>query len=299
MKNPAFHKPKLVVILGPTATGKSELGVQLAKRFRGEVVSADSRQVYHGMDIGTGKVTKKEMSGIPHHLLGVASPKRRFTAWQYQTLAYKAIEKILRQGKLPLLVGGSPFYIYAVADGWCFPRLKPDWALRKKLERETPQELFQLLKRRDPQRAKTIEAKNKRRLIRALEIASGLGQAAVLKKEPNFDCLFLGLKQPKDKLKILINKRLSKRLRKGMIAEVRRLRESGLSWQRLEEFGLEYRWLARFLQKKITREEMRKNLQRDIERFARRQMSWFKRDKRINWVKSYREAETLLKAFLA
>jgi len=123
---------KLIVILGPTTSGKSELGVKLAKKFNGEIVSADSRQVYKGMNLGTGKITKKEMIGIPHHLLDVVSPKRRFSAAQYQKLAIKAINRILKKKKIPFLVGGSPFYIYSIVEGWQFPKLKPNWKLRKK-----------------------------------------------------------------------------------------------------------------------------------------------------------------------
>lgn len=291
-------KPKLIVILGPTAVGKSELGVKLAKRFNGEIVSADSRQVYKGMDIGTGKVTKKEMQGVPHYLLDVASPKRRFTVAQYQKLAFKAIDKILKKGKLPFLVGGSPFYIYSVVDGYVFPKIPPNRKLREKLERKSEKELFEILKKLDPERAETIDKKNKRRLIRAIEIAKKLGKVPPLKKNPRYDCLLLGIKKPKEVLTKLIKKRLEKRLKRGMIAEVKRLRKEGVSFKRLEEFGLEYQWIAWFLQGKIEKKEMIEGLQKDIEKFAKRQMVWFKRDKRIHWIKNQREAEKLIKEFL-
>ncbi|MDP2967519.1 MAG: tRNA (adenosine(37)-N6)-dimethylallyltransferase MiaA, partial [bacterium] len=161
---------KLIVILGPTASGKSELAVRLAKKFNGEVISADSRQVYKGMDIGTGKITKKEMQNIPHHLLNVTSPKRRFTVAQYRKLALKAIDKIFKKGKIPILCGGTGFYIQAVVDGIVIPEVKPDWRLRSNLEQLSTEELFNRLKKLDPKRAKTIDKKNRRRLIRALEI---------------------------------------------------------------------------------------------------------------------------------
>jgi tRNA dimethylallyltransferase len=292
------NQKKIVVILGPTATGKSDLGVKLAKKFQGEIVSADSRQVYKGMDIGTGKITKKEMQGIPHYLLDVASPRRKFSVAQYQKLAQKAIDKILKKGKLPFLVGGSPFYIYSIVEGWIFPKLKPDWQLRKKLEKKSTEELFAMLKKIDPKRAKTIESKNKRRLIRAIEICKQLGKVPKLKKNPQYDCLLIGIKKLKDDLKRHIKKRLLKRLKQGMIAEVKRLKTQGLSWKHLEEFGLEYRWIAKYLQNKISKEEMIKSLQKDIENFAKRQMTWFKKDKRINWVKSQKEAERLIEKYL-
>jgi len=302
-------RPKLIIILGPTASGKSELAVKLALRFNSEqlkkkfgingveIISADSRQVYKGMNIGTGKITKKEMRGIPHHLLDVASPKKKFTVVRYQKLAIKAANKILRKKKIPLLVGGSPFYIYSVTEGWLFPKLKPDWKLRKKLEKKSASELFKILKKLDEKRAKTIETKNKRRLIRAIEICKRLGKVPQIKKTPQFDCLLIGIKKSPQELKILINNRLLKRFNKGMVGEVKNLRKSGLSWKRLEEFGLEYRWIARFLQKKISYSEMVKILQKDIEKFSKRQITWFKSDKRIHWIKNQKDAENLIKKF--
>jgi len=291
-------KPKLIVILGPTASGKSALAIKLAKKFKGEIVSADSRQVYRGMDLGTGKVTKKEQKLVPHYLLDVASPKRRFTVLQYQKLAIKTIQKISKQKKLPFLVGGSPFYLYSVIEGWVFPEVKPDWKLRKKLEKKSCLKLFLILKKLDPSRAKTIEKKNKRRLIRAIEIAKKLGKVKALKKCPKFDCLLIGIKKSKKELKDLIQKRLKKRLKQGMVAEVKRLKKEGLSYQRLESFGLEYKWVAKFLKKEISFKEMFEFCKKDIEHFAKRQMSWFKKDKRIHWIKNYSQAEKLIKNFL-
>ncbi|PIR90370.1 tRNA (adenosine(37)-N6)-dimethylallyltransferase MiaA [bacterium (Candidatus Gribaldobacteria) CG07_land_8_20_14_0_80_33_18] len=289
---------KLIVILGPTTSGKSELGVKLAKKFNGEIVSADSRQVYKGMNLGTGKITKKEMIGIPHHLLDVVSPKRRFSAAQYQKLAIKAINRILKKKKIPFLVGGSPFYIYSIVEGWQFPKLKPNWKLRKKLEKKSVKELFEILKKLDSERAKTIEKNNKRRLIRAIEIAKKIGKVPKLIKKPQFKCLILGIKKPKEELKKLIEKRLLKRIKKGLINEVKKLKKQGISWKRLESFGLEYKWIAYYLQKKLSYQEMILKLQKDIEHFAKRQMTWFKKDKRIYWVKNKKEAEKLTKDFL-
>ncbi|MDI6602784.1 MAG: tRNA (adenosine(37)-N6)-dimethylallyltransferase MiaA [Patescibacteria group bacterium] len=292
-------KKSLIVILGPTASGKSELAVKLARKFNGEVVSADSRQVYKGMDIGTGKITKKEMQGIPHYLLNVASPKRRFTVVQYRKLALKAIDKIFKKNKIPILCGGSGFYIQAVVDGIFLPEVRPDWRLRKELEKKTAEELFAQLKKLDPQRAKTIEPKNKRRLIRALEIVKKIGRVPILEKKPlPYPVLMIGIKKEKKELSSLIRERLLKRLRKGMIAEVKKLRKSGLSWKRLEEFGLEYRWVARFLQKKLSYQEMLEKLQKETEHFAKRQLTWFKSDERIHWIKTYEEAKNLVKNFL-
>ena len=289
---------KLIVILGPTASGKTDLSVKLAEKFKGEIVSADSRQVYKGMDIGTNKITKKEMKGIPHYLLDVASPKARFTVVQYQKLALKAIKKIQQKNKIPFLVGGSPFYIYSIVEGWVFPKIKPDWKLRKKLEKESKEKLFLILKKLDPQRANTIEKGNKRRLIRAIEIAKTIGKTPELKKNPQFNFLMLGIKKDPDELKILIRKRLLKRFEQEMTKEVKKLHKNGVSWKKLEEFGLEYRWIAKYLQSKIEYEEMVEKIQKESERFAKRQMTWFKKDKRIKWLKNYKQAEKSIKEFL-
>jgi len=285
---------KLIVILGPTASGKTDLSIKLAKKFNGEIISADSRQVYKRMDIGTGKITKKEMQGVPHYLLDVASPKRRFTVVQYQKLALKAIERIYKKNKIPFLVGGTGFYIQAIVDGIVIPRVKPDWKLRKKLEKKNTKELFLMLKKLDSKRAKNIDKNNPRRLIRALEIVKELGTVPPLSLSgPRFELLMIGVK--KENLEERIKKRLLKRLKIGMVAEVNNLRKSCLSWKRLEEFGLEYRYIAQYLQKKINYEEMIEKIQKESEHFAKRQMTWFKREKRIKWVKTSQEAEKLVK----
>lgn len=291
---------KLIVILGPNASGKSDLAVKIAKKFNGEIISADSRQVYKGMDLGTGKITKKEMQGVPHYLLDVASPKRKFTVVQYVKLAKKAIEKIFKKGKIPIICGGTGFYITALIDGLKIPEVPPDWKLRKKLEKKSTKELYQILKKIDPERAKKIEKENKRRLIRAIEIAKKLGKVPPLQKEPlPYPVLFLGIKRDWKELKERIKKRLLKRLRKGMIEEVKRLIKSGVSFKRLEELGLEYRWIAKYLKGEIEKKEMIKNLEKDIFNFAKRQMRWFKKymPKTI-WVKNKREAEKIVRSFL-
>ena len=296
-----MKKLKLIVIVGPTASGKTDLSIKLARKFRGEIVSADSRQVYKGMDIGSGKVTKKEMKGVPHYLLDVASPKRKFTVVQYQKLALKAIKKIKEKNKIPFLVGGTGFYVQTVIDGIIIPEVKPDWQLRKRLEKKNTKELFKTLKKLDSRRAKTIEKKNRRRLIRALEIVIKTKKPVPLlkRKTPQFEVLIIGIKKSSEELKKLIQKRLLKRLQPPkMIDEVKKLKKSRLSWKRLEEFGLEYRYIAQYLQKKINYQEMMEKIQKESEKFVKRQMTWFKRDKRIKWVENYEEAEILLKKFL-
>jgi len=291
-------RKKLIVILGPTATGKTDLSIELAKKFNGEIVSADSRQVYKGMDIGTGKITKREMQGIKHYLLDVASPKRQFSVVQYQEKAVKAIKEIIKKNKLPFLVGGSPFYIYSVTEGWQFPKTRPDKKLREELEKKDTAHLIKLLEKLDKKRANKIDKKNKRRVIRAIEIAKNYGKVPKLKGKPEFNPLFIGIKMPKEKLKERIRLRLLRMLKQGMVEEVKNLHGQGVSWKKLESFGLYYKWISFFLQNKKTYKETKISLQKETEKFAKRQMTWFKRDKRIKWIKNSREAEKLIKQFL-
>ena len=293
---------KLIVIVGTTASGKSALAVALAKKFNGEVISADSRQVYRGLDIGSGKITKKEMKGIPHYLLDVASVKRRFSVVQYRQKAREAIEEIAKIGHIPFLTGGTGFYIQAVVDNTNIPQVPPSRTLREKLEKKSIEELYSLLKKLDSRRAKTIDAKNKRRVIRALEIIYTTGGTVppLRQAESPYDVLFLGITYDKEILRERIATRLLNRFATGMIGEIKRLHEQDkVSWKRLEELGLEYRWIARYLQGKITEDIMKERLQKDIEHFAKRQMTWFKRNKHIHWIRSKQEAEKLILKFLA
>ncbi len=278
-------KNKILVVVGPTATGKSNLAVLLAQKFNGEVISADSRQVYKGMDIGTGKVINKEMGGITHHLLDVVSPKRVFTITQYKELAEKAIEKIISKKKVPILCGGTGFYIQSIADDLMIPEVGPNLKLRKELSKKSVDELFTELKKLDPRRAKNIDKKNPVRLIRAIEIARAIGSVPKLKiiKNKKYDFLQIGLTLSNEGLSDKIHMRLLKRIKKGMIAEVKKLHSSGVSWQRLYDMGLEYRFVTEYLQDKMTKDAMIQKLEVAIRQYAKRQYTWFKRDKRIKW----------------
>ena len=291
---------KILVILGPTTSGKSDLAVSLAKKYNGEIISADSRQVYRGLNIGAGKITKKEMRGVPHHLLDVANPQRRFTVARFKSLGEKAIDSILEKNKLPIVCGGTGFYISALVDGIVFPDVLPDSILRKKLAKETTTTLFKTLQKLDPVRAQHIDSLNKVRLIRAIEIASALGSVPKVTSKSHYIPLFIGIRPNDTELKGRIEKRLLKRIKTGMAAEAKKLHERGLTWKRMEELGLEYRYLARFLQKKITKEEMITHLKNEIWHFAKRQMTWFKRDKRIAWytTRDLNKIEKNIKTFL-
>lgn len=281
--------PKILVILGPTASGKSDLAVKLAKKFNGEVISADSRQVYKGLDLGTGKITKEEMQGIPHHLLDVISVKKKFNVRDYKKLGEKAIRKILKNNKLPIIVGGTGFYIQTLVDNITYPEVNPNYKLRKELSTKTPEELFALLLQLDHVRASTVDPSNPVRLIRAIEIAEKLGKVPAIQSIPKYTPLFIGIETDDVVLKSKIEKRLIARIDQGMIEEAKQLHKSRLSWKRMEELGLEYRYMARFLKGEMTKEEMVRQLNIEIWHYAKRQKTWFKRDSRIKW---YPIAET-------
>lgn len=279
-----MEKPTILVILGPTASGKSDLAVALAKKLNGEVVSADSRQVYKGLNLGTGKITKKEMEGVPHYLLDVASPEKNFSVAKFQALAYEVIDNILKRGKLPILCGGTGFYIQSIVDGYILPEVKIDKKLRTALVKLRSEDLYDILFKIDPKRAMEIDPQNKVRLIRAIEIIKALGVVPKIKLRPRYSTLQIGIKFSDEILKRRINERLLKRLKKGMLEEAEKLHKNGLSWKRMENLGLEYRYMAYYLQKKISKEEMIKQIQTVTWHYAKKQMTWFRRDKRVWWI---------------
>ncbi len=314
---------KIVAIIGPTASGKTGLGVKLAYEFNGEIVSADSRQVYRGMDVGTGKDLveyqiklkakgeKLKVINIPYHLIDVVDPWEEFSLAKFQKLAYKAIDNILSRNKLPIVVGGTGLYAQAIVDGYKLPSAVPDKKLRSELEKMNIKELWLKLTKLNPHFANRLsesDKKNKRRLIRYLEIASsGEGGESIFpstNEEKRYETLILGLTWPKEILAERIYKRLIERLEKeGMIAEVERLHTQGVSWERLVSFGLEYKYIAWYLQEKLDYDQMVEQLFGAIKKFAKRQMTWFRRWERqgakIHWIKDKKEARRLVKKFLS
>jgi tRNA dimethylallyltransferase len=313
------NKSKIIVILGPTASGKSDIAVKLAKKFNGEVVSADSRQVYKGLDIGTGKITpdtknfgtgqaKKKFvfthKRDPHYLIDVVSPHRRFTASDYKELAEKAIGEILDKNKIPIVCGGTGFYIDALLGDKQIPEVPPNLKLRKELEKKSTEELFEILKRLDKERVKNIDAKNPRRLIRAIEICKALGKVPPFRQssaeQAKYEVLKIGIKIEDKKLKERINKRIEKWFRQGLLKEVQNLHKKGLSWKRMGEIGLEYKIVSLFLQNKIPKEDMKERMQIETSQYAKRQKQWFKNDKKINWFnpEEITEIEKCARSFL-
>ena len=296
MKNSA-KKPRILAVIGKTATGKSDLAVMLAKKYGGEIISADSRQVYRGFDLGSGKITRKEMQGIPHHLLDIASPKKQFSVSEYKRLADRALGEIISRGKTPVICGGTGLYIDAVLKNIVVPEVPPNKKLREKLEKKTTAQLFVILKKLDPRRAKEIDRNNPRRLVRAIEIATALGKVPHLAvRPPSWDVLKIGLDLPDEILKKKIRTRLLMRMKKGMVAEAKNLHKCGLSWKQMEAFGMEYKYLALYLQNKITKKEMFEGIEKDTWQYSKRQATWFKKDKEIKWFKPMEKAKIIKEA---
>jgi len=326
-------RPKIIVILGPTASGKSELAVKLAQKFNGEIISADSRQVYKGLNIGSGKVPNELANlsrinlvnpsrifatlakdsrdnisdsfakqyiykGIPHHLLDVASPKRTFTIAQYQKLAKKALQKILKKGKIPIICGGTGFYIDALIYDYRFPEVAPQPKLRKQLEKKSAEELFKQLKKLDPERAANIDPYNKRRLIRAIETTKTLGKIPGIKKALRYNFLKIGISIPKERLKNRIFRRVDKMVKLGFINETKKLlKKYSADLPAFDAIG--YREIIDYLQGKISLPRVVPLIKKNTWQYTKRQMTWFKRDKEIIWVKNYQEAVILIKKFLS
>ena len=279
----------LIAIVGPTSSGKTSFSISLAKSLKksgiiAEIVSADSRQVYKGLNLLSGKVANREMERIPHHMLDVANPKQVYSVAGFKKDAETAIDAILARGHLPILVGGTGFYIDAVTKGIILPEVKANPRLRKKLESLSLEILLKMLKKLDPKRAKDIDVKNKVRLVRAIEIATELGKVPSIKKKPKYKVLTIGLDLDDVVLKKNIKTRLVSRVKAGMLNEAKKLHDAGLSYKRMEELGLECRYASLYLQKKITKEQLLSELEMAIWHYAKRQRTWFKRDKEIIWV---------------
>ncbi|MFA5773368.1 MAG: tRNA (adenosine(37)-N6)-dimethylallyltransferase MiaA [Candidatus Paceibacterota bacterium] len=294
---------KIIVILGQTSTGKSDFAVEVAKNINGEIISADSRQVYKGMNLGTGKITKKEMWGIPHYLLDITSPSRVFSVSDFQKLANKKIKEILEKGKTPIICGGTGFYIDSIINRTIFPEVPPNKKLREILERKTTEKLLEILKKIDKNRAQNIDQKNRIRLIRAIEIVKTLGKVPSLSPRPCLGedkYLKIGLTMPPEVLKERIKTRLLIRIKKGMIKEVENLHNQGVSWKRMNALGLEYRYVSNYLKDSKTmpplklrqaKKEMIEKLNTEIWHYAKRQKTWFKRDFNTIWIDPRKKSE--------
>lgn len=294
----APSKPRVLAVIGTTSAGKTHLAVQLARRLGGEIVSADSRQVYKGLDVGTGKDLAEYGSGrrrAPYHLIDVADPRRQYNLARYQREAVKAIDGILAREKLPIVVGGSGLYLQALVDSFR-PGGRVAPGVRKKWSGLDADGLYEEIAARQPEFARRINASdrhNRRRLERYLEIIVSGQQAA--KRESPYGWLVIGLRCQEDELRLRIRERLIRRLEKeGLVAEVENLRQGGLSWQRLKSFGLEYKFVSRYLLGELSYPEMVERLDTALWRFAKRQLTWFRRwekqGRQIAWIEDEDDA---------
>jgi len=274
--------PKLIVVCGTTASGKSDLGVELAKAFNGEVVSADSRKVFRGLDLGSGKITPEETQGIPHHMIDICNPGDFFSVHDFQRMAYPVIDDILSRGKLPFLVGGTGLYVASITEGYDMSDSEPDLQYREELEKLTTPQLFAMLMEKAPEA--DVDPRNRNRIMRRLEkIHAGDDHLPV--NNPRYNCLKLGIAFERPVLKERIDVRLERRMQLGMVDEVRNLIKNGASIEFLLKLGLEYRFITRYITGDIpTEDEMCAQLSLAIKRFAKRQMLWFRRDKDIRWL---------------
>ena len=291
--------PKLIVIEGTNASGKSGLGVRLAEHFGGEVISADSRQVFRGLDLGSGKITPEETRGVPHHLIDVCEPGTFFSMHDFQRMAYDAIDGVLARGKLPFLVGGTGLYVASVTEGYVMSDAAPDLEYRAYLETFSTPALYDMLLKAVPDI--DIERNNRNRVMRVLEKLHA-GDDHVPHNHPRYECLKLGVTWNRETLRARIDERLERRLKAGMVDEVRGLMDAGVSTEFLYKLGLEYRFISRYLTGDIPiYEDMVELLAIAIKQFAKRQMTWFRRDPDIHWLDMtadpFAEAVGLIEAF--
>lgn len=305
--------PKIVVVLGPTASGKTNLGIHLAKKCNGEIVSADSRQVYKKMDIATAKAvgTWKKLShgerayvveGVPHYMVDIIDPGTDLSLSDYKRQAIVHIFSILKRGKVPFVVGGTGLYIWSIVDNLKIPNVPPNKKLRRGLEKKPLTKLVAMLQKLDPAAAKTIDLKNGRRVVRALEVSILSGQSFLdqrQKGEPLFDALQVGISHPREELYERINRRIDEEMRGGLVEETKALLKQKYDWILPSMTGIGYKQAAAYLRGESTLEQAISDMKRDTRRYARRQVTWFKRDKRIQWIEggNGEQAEEMVENF--
>lgn len=278
-------KPKIIVIVGPTASGKTSLAIKLARRYHGQIISADSRQIYRGMNIGTAQPNKKQLLQIKHHLIGCINPDQPFSLADFIQLANKKITYLLSKNITPIIVGGTGLYISALIDNYQLPSGKIDLELRKKLAKKTPQQLMTLLRKKDPQTAQIIDQNNKRRLVRALEYVltnKKSFSANQQKKTSDYQYQIIGLNPGKEKLEHNIRLRTKEMIKNGLVAETKKLlKKYSASLPALQTIG--YQEIIQYLDNKISLTQAEELINIHTRQYAKRQMTWFKRDPRIKW----------------
>ena len=281
-----MKKQPLLIIAGPTASGKTALSVELAKRLNGEILSADSMQVYRGMDIGTAKVTSEEMQGVPHHLIDILEPHEEWNVMEFCRLAAEKIEDIASRGKLPILAGGTGFYIHALAYGAEFEE-ETKSEVRERLEQRTDEDLYAYLQQVDPESCESIHMNNRKRVIRALEYYEQTGHrmselnARLREKEAVYDLCFLVLDLDRTVLYERIDRRVDIMMEQGLVEEVRKLRDAGYHREMVSMKGLGYKEILAYLEGEMSLEEAVYILKRDTRHFAKRQLTWMRREKEV------------------
>ncbi len=281
-----MQKPKMIVICGPTATGKSDLAVALALHLgNAEILSTDSRQIYKKLDLGTGKITSEEMHGVPHHMLDTVNPDQTYTADFFIKDSKKVIDDIYSRGNIPILCGGTGLYIDSIVHDIHFPDVPINQTLRTELETKNTEELLSIFKKLNKEQPHNVDLKNKRKIIRAIEILTELGSIPPLEKKDIYDVVYIGLDGADDVLKDKIKKRIDRRLEQGMIEESEQLLQQGiLTYERMQQLGLEYAYTSKYLQKEITLEQFKEQLFYAIWHYAKRQRTWFRKNKSIHWL---------------
>jgi tRNA dimethylallyltransferase len=300
----------LIVVVGPTGVGKTRMAISLCQRVGGEVISADSRQIYRGLDIGTDKPSPEQRSLVSHHLVDILDPDEEFTLAQYQELAYEAIDGVLARGKVPFLVGGTGLYVRAVLEGFRIPRVKPDPELRQCLKREAERDggaaLHARLKKVDPEAAERIDPRNVRRVIRALEVYETTDEpiSALQKREPPpYNVLKLGLTMEREQLYQRIDERVERMVEKGLVAEVEGLLGKGYSPELPAMSGLGYRQVLMYLGGELELADAIDRIKSETHRFVRQQYKWFRLDdETIHWFdvagEPVERIEALVRGFL-
>ncbi len=279
-------KGKVLVIVGPTGSGKTALSLELASLYNGEIINADSRQVYKGLDIGTEKITTEEMEDTPHHLLSIVDPKEAYTAQRFVADATAAIKDMQSRNKLPIIVGGTFFYIDMLLEKVGSAPVAPNPSLRAELDAYDEEELYAMVQSKDPAFAQRVDKNNKRRLLRALEILHVLPSVPSFEKqESSYDALIIGLHLERDVLKERLMKRAEAALARGLVEETESLLKNGVSEERLREIGLEYRLVLDFKEGKLSHEALLKSMGEKNWQYAKRQLVWLKRDDSIQWFK--------------
>lgn len=304
--------PRVLCIVGPTSSGKTDLGIALAKKFHGEIINADARQVYKWFSLGTGKPLDGKwcvrdgkrvfmVRGVPHHLMDVLMPKKVFTVAEWRKRAMKTAREIIERGHVPIVVGGTGLYVQSLVDNYHIPSVPPQMAYREAMEAKTLEELLALLHQVDPTASQVVDVKNRRRVLRALEVVTYTGKSFSSqrsKEKPEADFLMIGVNRPREELYARINQQVDRMVENGWAKEIRSLHERGIGWDAPAMTAIGYRELAAFVRGECTLEEAVEKTKIATRHYAKRQMTWFKRDTRIHWVEKTEDAVALVKEWV-